>query len=465
MWHKRVNTSVAVILMLSSFGSLVHAGTVETSALNTAADLDLSGNIVYAVNFGNNGNPRLGDFVFSQDQDYPTVTCVRTAEGVVTTWGGQYPNTGDPELDKLLGGVAWRNDGPGQCTISVAVSGMIVGVTYRLQIIFYDPLGHSRLMDIAVDGDPVVENHDFFATQGGVSGKGGSVLKYVFTAGDLALNIDLTPKPNDGSTASGISGLILTKLEAPCPDFNGDWKVDIADLIILIEHWGQNDPSLDIAPPPLGDGFIDRQDLEVLMSYWGQELPDPALIAQWRLDETEGSMARESVGGSGAVVLGNPLWQPTGGQVDGALQLDGIYNCVVTSFVLDPAQGPFSVLAWVKGGAPGQVIISQPNGADWLMADAEGKLMTELSSPNWDADPLQSQTIITDGQWHWIGLIWDGSRRMLCVDGAAVAEDAQDALPSSGNGFYIGTGKTMQLGTFWSGLIDDVRIYRRAVKP
>jgi hypothetical protein len=29
----------------------------------------------------------------------------------------------------------------------------------------------------------------------------------------------------------------------------------------------------------------------------------------------------------------------------------------------------------------------------------------------------------------------------------------------------IGAGKAMEAGTFWSGLIDDVRIYNRTVKP
>jgi len=35
---------------------------------------------------------------------------------------------------------------------------------------------------------------------------------------------------------------------------------------------------------------------------------------------------------------------------------------------------------------------------------------------------------------------------------------------SSGK-MLIGCGKNMAAGTFWSGLIDDVRIYNRAVKP
>jgi serine/threonine protein kinase len=251
----------------------------------------------------------------------------------------------------------------------------------------------------------------------------------------------------------------------PICDFNGDGKVDGKDVLCMASRWGTDDPLCDIGPFAWGDGNVALEDLTVLAEYIGKEVTDPALIAHWTLDESEGSAAHESVGGGVDIVVGSLRWQPSGGQVDGALQLDGVSDCVVSSFVLNPSAGPFSVLAWVKGGAPGQVVISEPTRANWLMADAEGKLMTELSSPNWDPDPLQSQTIITDGQWHRIGLVWDGSRRMLYVDGVVAAEDTQSALPNSGNGLYIGTGKNMEPGTFFSGLIDDVRIYKRAVRP
>jgi hypothetical protein len=198
-----------------------------------------------------------------------------------------------------------------------------------------------------------------------------------------------------------------------------------------------------------------------------REEGDPGLIAYWKLDEIEGSAAHESISGSSSFVIGNPLWQPTGGQVGGALQFDGVDDCIITATLsLNPAKGPFSVLAWVKGGAPGQVVIfSEPTSANWLKVDAEGKLMTELQGFGRSAGPLRSQAIITDGQWHRIGLVWDGSHRRLYIDGVVVAEDTQDSLPGSISGLFIGAGKALQPGTFWSGLIDDVRIYNRAVKP
>jgi hypothetical protein len=81
--------------------------------------------------------------------------------------------------------------------------------------------------------------------------------------------------------------------------------------------------------------------------------------------------------------------------------------------------------------------------------------------------PLSSQSVITDGQWHHIGLVWNGSRRFLYVDGVEVAKDtaALDALKYSNGGLHIGAGKSLDATSFFSGLIDDVRIYDRAVTP
>jgi hypothetical protein len=91
--------------------------------------------------------------------------------------------------------------------------------------------------------------------------------------------------------------------------------------------------------------------------------------------------------------------------------------------------------------------------------------MTELKSSDQLAGPLVSETVITDEQWHRIGLVWDGSTRTLCVDGFKVAEDTQPGLESSENSLYIGVGQDYAAGTFFSGLIDDIRIYNRAVHP
>lgn len=193
------------------------------------------------------------------------------------------------------------------------------------------------------------------------------------------------------------------------------------------------------------------------------------LLAHWAFDETAGRVALDSVGTCDGALMGGPVWQPTGGMVNGALSFDGSNDCVLTDVVLDPADGPFSVFAWIKGGAPGEVILSQDggvDGADWLAADPTGgRLMTALAGSGPFGQSLTSAVVITDGQWHEVGLTWGGSNRTLYVDGIAVATNALTGLVGSTGGLNIGAGKNLDAGTFFTGLIDDVRIYNRAVKP
>jgi hypothetical protein len=253
----------------------------------------------------------------------------------------------------------------------------------------------------------------------------------------------------------------------PIVDFNGDGFVDTNDLLIMIDCWRTDDSICDIGPMPWGDGIVDREDVEVLMKYWGQEVYDPTLIAHWKLDETEGDVACDSAGSCDGTLYNQPLWQSDGGIVDGALELDGIDDYVSTLFVLDPSSSPFSVFAWIKGGEPGQVILSQADGVNWLLADpSDGCLMTELRATGGRSEKmLVSSALITDGGWHRIGFVWDGANRILYVDDFEVASDTQSHLTGSEGGLYIGTGNNMETGTFWKGLIDDVRIYSRAITP
>ncbi len=205
-------------------------------------------------------------------------------------------------------------------------------------------------------------------------------------------------------------------------------------------------------------------------SFWEMttiKLAEPAEpVAHWKLDETEGTVVHDSAGENHAELFGDPIWQPTDGMIDGALLLDGLDDFVGTEYILDPAEGALSVFVWVKGGAPGQVVLSQLWGLNWLMANATGGyLRTELREPSHTAEALVSEVTITDGDWHHVGVTWDGTNRVLYIDNVAVATDTQPGLARSVEGLNIGCGPEMTPGTYWSGLIDDVRIYNRAVIP
>jgi hypothetical protein len=251
----------------------------------------------------------------------------------------------------------------------------------------------------------------------------------------------------------------------PIVDFNGDGKVDGKDALVMTEHQGPGYPLCDIGPFAWGDGVVDAKDLTVLAEYMDKELVDPTLIAHWALDEAGGAIAHDSAGGNDATLVGSAVWQPESGKVGGALQLSGLANFAVTKLVHDPSRGPFSVLAWVQGGAPGQTILSQAGGANWLSAQpGTGFLMSDLKlHPR--LDPMVSLAVITDGAWHHVGFVWDGANRILYVDGVEVTRSPQSALAASTGSLQIGADSKLTTGSFWSGLIDDVRIYSRVVRP
>ena len=61
--------------------------------------------------------------------------------------------------------------------------------------------------------------------------------------------------------------------------------------------------------------------------------------------------------------------------------------------------------------------------------------------------------------------MWDGITRALYVDEQKVIRDGHPQLASSDRGLVIGGGALPLAGTYFGGMIDDVRVYGRAAEP
>ena len=59
----------------------------------------------------------------------------------------------------------------------------------------------------------------------------------------------------------------------PVVDLNADGIVDSADMVVMVDHWGTDEPLCDIGPMPWGDGIVDIQDLIVLAEHLFEEIP------------------------------------------------------------------------------------------------------------------------------------------------------------------------------------------------
>jgi len=126
-------------------------------------------------------------------------------------------------------------------------------------------------------------------------------------------------------------------------DFNGDGIFDCADMCIMVDNWGTDDPLCDIGPMPWGDGIVDVQDLIVLAEHL---IKGCRLVAHWALDETEGTVAHDSVGDNDCSLHGEPVWHPVGGKIGGALQFDGIDD--VAELGKFDVVGGITLAAWIK---------------------------------------------------------------------------------------------------------------------
>ena len=287
---------------------------------------------------------------------------------------------------------------------------------------------------------------------------------------------------NDGGSLSWGAGNIDADPLVTDPN-NGDFhlKSEAGRWDPVSEGWvvdGVTSPCIDRGDPirTVGDELMPNGGIINMGAYGGtaeasMSIGTPPLLlpmAHWTLDEADGTVAYDSAGENDADVFGGAIWQPTSGKVNGALEFDGIDDYISTPFVLNPSGGAFRVVVWIKGGALGQAFLSQANGVNWLCMDSvEGCLITELKASGRARAPLRSQIVITDGEWHRTALAWDGTYRYLYVDGVEVAIDAAplSGLESAEDGLYFGADSTLAPGTFFSGLIDDVRIYNRAVSP
>jgi len=203
-------------------------------------------------------------------------------------------------------------------------------------------------------------------------------------------------------------------------------------------------------------------------SWSGQTLTP---LAWWKLDETAGKVASDSAGGNDGVVVGNPVWRPSGGWIGGALDLDGRgdYVKVDQPKGFDFAPNSFSVSAWVypreTRGQWHALLEYDRDGVNrnrfglWL--DTEGRFHFRVGQNTW-----HSQQSLTPNQWYHLAAAFDaGTQTMnLYVNGVL------DGTATGPKGFTTPYRSTLIIGAcgsakdeFFNGLIDDVRVFKIAL--
>ena len=201
----------------------------------------------------------------------------------------------------------------------------------------------------------------------------------------------------------------------------------------------------------------------------GSPGPEPGggLVAHWTFDEGSGRVAYDSSGHGlhGTLVGGvSRTWSAGQGSV---LAFDGIHAYVdCGEDPLFDITGPITVAAWVNiTSVPSdwRTIIAKGDSAWRLSAyQSERRFLFGAGGAPWLAR-VAGFVEVASAEWHHVCGTYDGQRLRLYVDGLLDVEKPwTDPIPTNDYPVYISE-NAEKPGRFWDGMIDDVRLYDRAL--
>jgi hypothetical protein len=198
---------------------------------------------------------------------------------------------------------------------------------------------------------------------------------------------------------------------------------------------------------------------------------DAAMVGHWKLDDAKGTLAADASGNGLVGSLRNgPAWST--GRKGGALSFNGINQYVELGNApkLTPA-GPFTVAAWVNpaavGGKHRYILADYVERGDQssfaLSIEPSGQAAFFWENPSGIEPKALSRSIPKAGTWVHLAGVWDGSARKVYVNGVLEGtETASQPRPSGVSMVAIGRPGAFN-GLYFSGDIEDVRLYSRAL--
>lgn len=252
-------------------------------------------------------------------------------------------------------------------------------------------------------------------------------------------------------------------------DFDRDGRVGLPDFIVLTAHWLETDCNDCSGADLTDDGDVDGADFAVFAANWTKRL-DPTLVAYWMLDNN----AEDSSGNRhhGTLIGGASfVTDPNRGQVLGLNGTDGYvemfdYKCI-------GGGQSRTMCAWIKTDTVGDIISWGDYGAGvkWRFSvqDEDGTAGALRISVGSGA--IVADTDLRDNQWHHVVAVLedDGTPNVseikFYVDGKA-----DDTSWVYSRAINTGSDQNVKIGywptateIYFNGLIDEVRIYERAL--
>jgi len=193
----------------------------------------------------------------------------------------------------------------------------------------------------------------------------------------------------------------------------------------------------------------------------------------WHFDEGSGTTAYDTSGnGNNGTLINGPTW--VDGKFGKALSFDGVNDGIEVNHsdsLNTPTQ--FTVTAWVypKNYGDWNKIASKYRGVDaepwgpWTLGFYSTTAQMEIGLAYAGESTMThvvAPTPLTMNQWYHVAATFDGNIVKLFINGVQVASlNKSGTIQTSTYPVYIGTWVFKR--NYWNGLIDEVRIYNRAL--
>ena len=195
--------------------------------------------------------------------------------------------------------------------------------------------------------------------------------------------------------------------------------------------------------------------------------PPTGLVAAWSFNAGAGTTAADATGKGHTGTISGAAWSAAG-KNGGALSFDGINDWVTVADAndLDLTNG-MTLSAWVRPSGAG---------ADWqtvVLKESPGFMVyalyadTDTNRPSGhvviggDLD-VRGTAQLAANTWTHLAATFDGANLRLYVNGALVATRAVAGSMSASTG-VLRIGGNATWGEWFGGLVDDVRVYNRAL--
>ena len=211
-------------------------------------------------------------------------------------------------------------------------------------------------------------------------------------------------------------------------------------------------------------------------SFW--DVPAEHLVGWWKLDEHSGNIATDSSGNANhGTLIGHPTWES--GIVGGGLflqrqRLDEFQYVRCGNNPAFNITDAITISGWMKVERfreRHEPIITKGDNS-WGLRKWAGtdKMRFEVAVP-YKAGSAESKVVrvigrteVEDGRWHHIVGVYDGERACLYTDGILDGIVPITGLMKTDDfEVFIGQSSANTLHRQWNGLIDDVRVYDRAL--